>query len=102
MVSYTHETIHTWVYNNFLTKAKASPISPKELKEPSAIEQLLKKCIVTGVWEMTNVSTLLNMNGKNCTIGFTHSKLFLEQANDTRCKYKKYLLIYKKDILYNL
>lgn len=89
MVTYNHESIRTWIYNNFLMKTKEIPKNKyvKNRHSPSLLERLFKKCILKVQVEMVHVSALLKLNGNNSTIGFNLIKMLLEQFTETRSNF---------------
>lgn len=91
LLTYNHDVIHRWVYNNFLknrqiklpeknTTINCNSVSNKN----SLIENIIKKLVVNICAEFSQVSATIKLSGHNSSIGFNHVKLMLEQAQKYR------------------
>lgn len=93
MLTYNHYTIHKWVQTNFMNQKNilkiksdnySKAITCHDNQRITFVENLLNGCIVNGCAEFCHVSALFNLQGNNSSIGFSYSKIFLEQSLDSR------------------
>ncbi|XP_025831839.1 protein KIAA0100 [Agrilus planipennis] len=99
-VTYNHETFNKWIRTNFLQGSKKALIARsssidsqpplketgRKEKKPSDgfLEKLMTNVMINGCAEFCNVSSLVKLNGNHSSIGFSHTKIILEQALETR------------------
>lgn len=56
----------------------------KLIRSENFLEKLTKNLIVNLCAEFCQVSTLFNLNDKNSYMGFSHTKIVLQQDSETR------------------
>lgn len=90
MLTYNHDTIHKWLYTNFmhrrekLLKNENFEKAISANKKETFIENIMKDCIINGFAEFCQISALLILKGNNASIGCLHSTILMEQSTDTR------------------
>ena len=101
LITYNHDVIHRWVYNNFLKNRQLHHLKEKTdttktvATSPgnSLIENIVKKLVINICAEFSQVSATIKLSGHNSSVGFNHVKLMLEQAQKHRGpSYNSYFL----------
>lgn len=90
---YNHQDVYNWISKNFVLKQqearkalKLPRISKKqeELVVRRGLEEFFSIVVIKGCAELFNVSTILNLNDSVGSVHITHTKLLLDQFEESR------------------
>lgn len=90
---YNHQDVYKWISKNFFLKQqgarkvlKLPQISKKQEEQVvrRGLEEFFSIVVIKGCAELFNVSTILNLNDSVGSVHITHTKLLLDQLEESR------------------